>query len=82
MNIAVETTRALKHLHASNIIKTRNILLDIDFHAKVRDFWLSHDLPTNQSHIRTGAQGTPDYLDPEYDQWNQRTLKSDSSNGI
>lgn len=66
MNIVVETTRALKHLHASNDIKTRNNPLDIDFHAKVRDFLLSHDLLTDQSHIPTGAQGTKSYLDPEY----------------
>ncbi|AES82715.1 wall-associated kinase, putative [Medicago truncatula] len=61
-----KTTRALKHLHASNDIKTRNNPLDIDFHAKVRDFLLSHDLLTDQSHIPTGAQGTKSYLDPEY----------------
>jgi hypothetical protein len=83
MNIAVETTRALKHLYASNVIKTRNIFLDADFHAKVGDYRLSHDLLTDQSHIRTGAQGTPVYLDhSEYDQYNQLTHKSDSSNRV
>ncbi|KAK9064567.1 hypothetical protein SSX86_015949 [Deinandra increscens subsp. villosa] len=81
MNIAIETTRALVYLHASEIIhrdvKTNNILLDHNFSVKVADFGLSRLIPNNVTHVSTAPQGTPGYVDPQYHQRYQLTDKSD-----
>uniref|UniRef100_A0A7N2KLK4 Protein kinase domain-containing protein n=2 Tax=Quercus lobata TaxID=97700 RepID=A0A7N2KLK4_QUELO len=81
MSIAIETASALAYLHASEIIhrdvKTNNILLDDNFCVKVADFGLSRLFPNDLSHVSTAPQGTPGYVDPEYDQCYQLTSKSD-----
>ncbi|KAF5442368.1 hypothetical protein F2P56_035031 [Juglans regia] len=81
MSIAIETASALAYLHASEIIhrdvKTNNILLDNNFCVKVADFGLSRLFPNDVSHVSTGPQGTPGYVDPEYYQCYQLTKKSD-----
>ncbi|KAL9267145.1 LEAF RUST 10 DISEASE-RESISTANCE LOCUS RECEPTOR-LIKE PROTEIN [Drosera capensis] len=81
MKIAIETASALSYLHASGIIhcdvKTNNILLDNNFCVKVADFGLSRLFPMDVSHISTAPQGTPGYLDPEYQKCYQLTEKSD-----
>ncbi|KAJ0960174.1 hypothetical protein J5N97_002041 [Dioscorea zingiberensis] len=81
INIAVETASALSYLHASEIIhrdvKTTNILLDNNFCVKVADFGLSRLFPTDVTHISTAPQGTPGYVDPDYNQCYQLTTKSD-----
>ncbi|KAI4313889.1 hypothetical protein L6164_026835 [Bauhinia variegata] len=81
MKIAIETASALAYLHASNTIhrdvKTNNILLDNDFCVKVADFGLSRLFPTNVTHVFTAPQGTPGYVDPEYNKCYQLTNKSD-----
>ncbi|KAL6182851.1 hypothetical protein ACLB2K_044263 [Fragaria x ananassa] len=81
INIAVETASALSYLHASEIIhrdvKTTNILLDNNFCVKVADFGLSRLFPTDVTHISTAPQGTPGYVDPDYNQCYQLTSKSD-----
>ncbi|XP_062029001.1 LEAF RUST 10 DISEASE-RESISTANCE LOCUS RECEPTOR-LIKE PROTEIN KINASE-like 1.2 [Rosa rugosa] len=81
INIAVETASALSYLHASEIIhrdvKTTNILLDNNFCVKVADFGLSRLFPTDVTHVSTAPQGTPGYVDPDYNQCYQLTMKSD-----
>ncbi|XP_058784333.1 LEAF RUST 10 DISEASE-RESISTANCE LOCUS RECEPTOR-LIKE PROTEIN KINASE-like 1.2 [Vicia villosa] len=84
MRIAVETTDALNHLHASHIIhrdiKTSNILLDAEYHVKVDDFGLSRLFPKDQSHGLTIPQRTSGYVDPEDNRTNALTYKSDVFN--
>ncbi|KAJ0237576.1 LEAF RUST 10 DISEASE-RESISTANCE LOCUS RECEPTOR-LIKE PROTEIN KINASE-like 1.2 [Hirschfeldia incana] len=81
LKIAVETASALKYLHASEIIhrdvKSTNILLDENFNVKVADFGLSRLFPTGQTHVSTGPQGTPGYVDPDYHLSYQLSNKSD-----
>ena len=48
-------------------IKTRNILLNEHFEAKLGDFGLSRLFSREDAnHISTMVAGTPGYLDPEY----------------
>ncbi|KAH0885780.1 hypothetical protein HID58_061876, partial [Brassica napus] len=81
LNIAIQTASALSFLHASGIIhrdvKTTNILLDSNYQVKVADFGLSRLFPPDLSHISTGPQGTPGYVDPEYYQCYRLNEKSD-----
>lgn len=81
MNIAIDTASALSYLHASDIVhrnlKTSSILLDNNFHAKVVGFGSCRLFPIDVTHISTDPQGTPGYIDPEYQQSHQLTDKSD-----
>ncbi|EYU41280.1 hypothetical protein MIMGU_mgv1a019015mg, partial [Erythranthe guttata] len=81
LNIAIETASSLAYLHASDVIhrdiKSTNILLDNNFTAKVADFGLSRLFPADVTHVSTGPQGTPGYVDPEYNEFYQLTEKSD-----
>ncbi|CAH8385172.1 unnamed protein product [Eruca vesicaria subsp. sativa] len=81
LSIAIQTASALSFLHASGIIhrdvKTTNILLDSNYQVKVADFGLSRLFPLDRTHISTGPQGTPGYVDPEYYQCYRLNEKSD-----
>ena len=84
LRIAWETAEALCYLHnfASppifhRDVKTSNILVDGDFHAKLADFGISRFVPHEATHISTIPQGTPGYIDPEYYNCNRLTDKSD-----
>lgn len=86
LTIATETAQAIAHLHSSinppiyhRDIKSSNILLDHEFRSKVADFGLSRlgIGKTEISHISTGPQGTPGYVDPQYHQDFHLSDKSD-----
>ncbi|GLT73852.1 hypothetical protein SLA2020_456840 [Shorea laevis] len=84
LSIASETAQAIAHLHSAvdppiyhRDIKSSNILLDYNFRSKVADFGLSRLGKTEISHISTAPQGTPGYLDPQYQQNFQLSDKSD-----
>ncbi|MCO5563982.1 hypothetical protein L7F22_017636 [Adiantum nelumboides] len=84
INIACDVAEALAYLHFSvsppiyhRDVKSANILLDEEMKAKVADFGLSRLVPMDATHVSTGPQGTPGYVDPEYHQCYQVSDKSD-----
>ncbi|XP_074339745.1 putative serine/threonine-protein kinase PBL10 [Apium graveolens] len=84
MKVALGAARGLAFLHgvANQIIyrdfKTSNILLDSNFNAKLSDFGLARDGPTDdKSHVSTRVMGTYGYAAPEYLSSGHLTTKSD-----
>lgn len=84
LKIALETASALAYLHFDSYppifhrdVKSTNILLDENMGVKVADFGLSRLVPLEASHVSTSPQGTPGYVDPDYNQFYQLTDKSD-----
>lgn len=85
MKIAVEAAKGLAFLHEEDkpIIfrdfKAANILLDLDYTAKLSDFGFARDAPDDdKSHITTNnILGTKGYVAPEYVMTGHLTAKSD-----
>ncbi|KAL2940585.1 putative serine/threonine-protein kinase-like protein CCR3 [Bienertia sinuspersici] len=85
IKIALDAARGIEYLHNYAVppiihrdIKSSNILLDIDWTARVSDFGLSLLNPeSDQDYRPTKAAGTVGYIDPEYYGLNVLTTKSD-----
>ncbi|XP_076882618.1 G-type lectin S-receptor-like serine/threonine-protein kinase SD2-5 [Bidens hawaiensis] len=72
-NIILDIAKGLAYLHEECRqkivhldIKPQNILLDINFNAKVSDFGLSKLIDKNQTEVMTTIKGTPGYIAPEW----------------
>ncbi|RZB75094.1 Receptor protein kinase TMK1 isoform B [Glycine soja] len=73
LTIALDVARAMEYLHGlarqtfiHRDLKSSNILLGDDFHAKVSDFGLVKLAPDGQKSVATKLAGTFGYLAPEY----------------
>ncbi|XP_062088372.1 LRR receptor-like serine/threonine-protein kinase IOS1 [Humulus lupulus] len=85
LQIAIDAAQGLEYLHngckppiVHRDVKTPNILITDNFHAKMADFGLSRIFPTDDgTHVSTVVAGTPGYLDPEYYVTNRLNEKSD-----
>ncbi|XP_062156019.1 LRR receptor-like serine/threonine-protein kinase IOS1 [Alnus glutinosa] len=85
LQIAIDAAQGLEYLHhgcrppiSHRDVKSTNILLNENFHAKLADFGLSKIFPIDGgSHVSTIVAGTPGYLDPEYYISSWLTEKSD-----
>ncbi|KAK4740773.1 hypothetical protein SAY87_024361 [Trapa incisa] len=73
MKIALGAAKGLAFLHEAEKpviyrdFKTSNILLDMDYNAKLSDFGLAKDGPVgDKSHVSTRIMGTYGYAAPEY----------------
>ncbi|KAF2563817.1 hypothetical protein F2Q70_00015786 [Brassica cretica] len=82
MKVAISAARGLAFLHEAKVIyrdfKASNILLDVEFNAKLSDFGLAKAGPTgDRTHVTTQVMGTQGYAAPEYIATGRLTAKSD-----
>ncbi|XP_010050427.1 serine/threonine-protein kinase RIPK [Eucalyptus grandis] len=84
MKIALGAAKGLAFLHESDRpviyrdFKASNILLDLDYAAKLSDFGLAMDGPEgDDTHVSTRIMGTPGYAAPEYILTGHLTTMSD-----
>ncbi|XP_049396285.1 lysM domain receptor-like kinase 3 [Solanum stenotomum] len=73
VQIALDSARGLEYIHEYTVpvyihrdIKSANILIDKNFHAKVGDFGLTKLVENGNSTIPTRFMGTFGYMPPEY----------------
>lgn len=85
LNIALDVARGMEYLHSlaqnqgyiHRDLKSSNILLGDDFHAKVADFGLVKLAPDGNQSMATRVAGTFGYLAPEYAVTGKITTKAD-----
>ncbi|XP_065852630.1 serine/threonine-protein kinase ZRK1-like isoform X2 [Euphorbia lathyris] len=73
VKIAVDVANVIAYLHTAfsrpivhRNIKTRIILLDEDYGAKLSDFSLSISMPEGETHLNDAVKGTIGHIAPEY----------------
>ncbi|CAK7332009.1 unnamed protein product [Dovyalis caffra] len=84
LSIALDVARGMEYLHnlaretfIHRDLKSSNILLGNDFHAKVSDFGLVKLAPDGEKSVVTRLAGTFGYLAPEYAVMGKITTKAD-----
>ncbi|XP_051140450.1 serine/threonine-protein kinase PBL34-like [Andrographis paniculata] len=85
MKIAMSAAKGLAFLHEEaerpviyRDFKSSNILLDVNYNAKLSDFGLAKDGPQgDKTHVSTRVMGTYGYAAPEYVMTGHLTAKSD-----
>lgn len=85
LRVALDTARGLKYLHEDmdfqiifRDLKTSNILLDENWNAKLSDFGMARQGPTEGlTHVSTAVVGTLGYAAPEYIHTGRLNAKSD-----
>lgn len=84
MKVALGAAKGLAFLHSPEAkviyrdFKCSNILIDSNYNAKLSDFGLAKDGPTDgKSHVSTRVMGTYGYAAPEYMATGHLTAKSD-----
>ncbi|KFK27153.1 hypothetical protein AALP_AA8G342100 [Arabis alpina] len=85
LNIAIGLASALSYLHheceqqvVHRDIKTSNIMLDVNFNARLGDFGLARLTEHDKSPVSTLTAGTMGYLAPEYLQYGTATEMTDA----
>ncbi|CAB4274157.1 unnamed protein product [Prunus armeniaca] len=84
VQIALDSARGLEYIHEHTVpvyihrdIKSANILIDRNFHAKVADFGLTKLTEVGSTSLPTRLVGTFGYMPPEYAQYGEVSPKVD-----
>ncbi|XP_034206907.1 lysM domain receptor-like kinase 3 [Prunus dulcis] len=84
VQIALDSARGLEYIHEHTVpvyihrdIKSANILIDKNFHAKVADFGLTKLTEVGSTSLPTRLVGTFGYMPPEYAQYGEVSPKVD-----
>ncbi|KAM1010237.1 hypothetical protein ACFX2I_045671 [Malus domestica] len=84
VQIALDSARGLEYIHEHTVpvyihhdIKSANILIDKNFHAKVADFGLTKLTEVGSTSLPTRLVGTFGYMPPEYAQYGEVSPKID-----
>ncbi|XP_076896371.1 chitin elicitor receptor kinase 1-like [Bidens hawaiensis] len=84
VQIALDSARGLEYIHEHTVpvyihrdIKSANILIDKNFHAKVADFGLTKLTEVGSNSLPTRLVGTFGYMPPEYAQYGDVSPKVD-----
>ncbi|KAL7212238.1 hypothetical protein ACSBR2_015002 [Camellia fascicularis] len=84
VQIALDSARGLEYIHEHTVpvyihrdIKSANILIDKNFHAKVADFGLAKLTEVGRTSMHTRLVGTFGYMPPEYAQYGDVSPKID-----
>ncbi|KAK1568667.1 hypothetical protein Q3G72_027366 [Acer saccharum] len=84
VQIALDSARGLEYIHEHTVpvyihrdIKSANILIDKNFHAKVADFGLTKLTEVGSASLPTRLVGTFGYMPPEYAQYGDVSPKID-----